>query len=234
MIHAEIARRTRIPKSSLTQLLSNLAERGYIETVQDSSAVRLGDAAFTLARRGKGTRELVELARPYMEKLTASTGESSGLSLLTNDMAERVCSVDSAQAVLYAMHVGVRAPLYANSGGKIFLAWMTNAEREAYFNRVKLVPLTDRTILSIAALRRELQLVRTEGIARSVGEFTPGIVGVAAPIKDIHDRVFAAVGVAFPSARYTEARLNKISLALRTCAEAISAHAGQWGLAIRF
>jgi len=172
MTHAEIARRNRIPKSSLTHLLRNLAERGYAEAMEGSLAFRLGDGAFALARRGAHTRELVELARPCLERLTAATGESSGMSLLHDDMAERICSVDSTHAVLYAMHVGVRAPLYANSGGKIFLAWMTAAEREAYFSRVKLVPLTDRTILSLGVLRRQLQRIRTEGFAYSMGEFT--------------------------------------------------------------
>lgn len=222
MTHAEIGRRTGIPKSSLTQLLRNLAERGYLEAVEGSLAFRLGDGAFAVARRGARTRELVDIARPHMEKLTASTGESSGLSLLNDDMAERVCSVDSTQAVLYAMHVGVRAPLYANSGGKIFLAWMTSAEREAYFSRVKLVALTGETILSLATLRRQLQRIRTEGIARSIGEFTPGIVGVAAPILDIHGHVFASVGVALPAARFDDTRSKSITQALHTCAMAIA------------
>jgi DNA-binding IclR family transcriptional regulator len=229
MTHAEIGRRTNIPKSSLTQLLRNLADRGYDEPVEGSLAFRLGDGAFAVARRGAHTRELVELARPHMEQLTATTWESSGLSVLNDDMAERVCSVDSTHAVLYAMHVGVRAPLYANSAGKIFLAWMTTAEREAYFRRVRLVPLTDRTILSLAALRRQLHRIKSEGIACSMGEFTPGIVGIATPILDLHGRVFAAVGVALPAARFDDARRPVIENALRVCAQAIGKQAERRG-----
>ena len=129
-----------------------------------------------------GARELVDIARPHMERLTAATEESSGLSLLNDDMAERVCSFDSTQAVLYGTHVGVRAPVCANPGGKIFLVWMTTAEREAYFSRVKLVALTGEAILSLAALRRQLQRIRAAGIARSMGDFTPGIVGLSVAI----------------------------------------------------
>ncbi|MDM0048820.1 IclR family transcriptional regulator [Variovorax sp. J22R115] len=227
MTHAEIGRRTAIPKSSLTQLLRNLAERGYVEPLEGSAAFRLGDGAFAVARRGARTRELVDYARPFLEQLTAATGESSGLSLLNDDMAERICSVDSSHAVLYAMHVGVRAPLYANSGGKIFLAWMAAAEREAYFRRVKLVPLTNKTILSIAALHRQLHRIKSEGIASSIGEFTPGIVGVAAPILDIHGKAVAAVGVALPSARFDDTRQRLIEQALRNCAQAIGAQASR-------
>lgn len=221
MTHAEIGRRTSIPKSSLTQLLRNLAGRGYVEILDGALTFRLGDGAFAVARRGAHTRELVELARPYMEQLTALTGESSGLSLLNDDMAERVCSVDSSHAVLYAMHVGVRAPLYANSGGKLFLAWMTPPELDAYFRRVALVPLTDRTIRSISILRRQLLRIRSDGIACSIGEFTPGIVGVAAPLLDVHGRAFAAVGVALPAARFDDAHRKAIEQALRDCAKAI-------------
>nr|WP_315593823.1 IclR family transcriptional regulator [uncultured Cupriavidus sp.] len=232
MTHAEIARRTGIPKSSLTQLLNNLDARGYVEQVQNSNAIRLGEGAFSLARRGRGTRELVEIAYPHMERLTAATGESSALSLLNDDMAERVCSVNSSQAVLYAMHVGVRAPLYAHSAGKTLLAWMSTAEREDYFQRIKLARLTDRTILSMAELRRQVQQIRATGIATSMGEFTPGIVGVAAPVRDIHGRVFASVGVAFPAARFSEARMNELEQALRTCSAAIGREAEERNLTV--
>ena len=222
MTHAEIARRTGIPKSSLSGLLTNLVERGYAESIEGPASYRLGDGAYALARQGARIRELVITAQQHLETLTAVTGESSGLSLLREDMAERVSSADSSHAVLYGMHVGTRAPLYANSAGKVFLAWMTVAEREAYFDRVKLAPLTQNTILSVAVLRRQMNQIRAEGVARSVGEFTPGIVGVAVPVLDAHGKLLASVGVALPASRFDDAHRQRIEKALLRSAAAIA------------
>lgn len=221
LTHAEIARRTGIPKSSLTGLLRNLLRRGYVDTGEGTSAVRLGDGAFELVRRGDGTRELVRVALPHMEALTRATGESSGLSILNGDTAERVANVESEKARFYAMHVGVRAPLYAHSGGKVFLAWMSAAEREAYLARTPLKPLTGQTILSAAVLRKQLARVRSDGFACSMSEFTPGIVGVAVPVKDVLRKVFCAVGVALPSERFGDGPSRRIVQALALCASAI-------------
>jgi DNA-binding IclR family transcriptional regulator len=121
------------------------------------------------------------------------------------------------------VHVGVLAPLYANSAGKVLLAWMPAAEREAYLRRVQLQPRTEHTIRSVAVLRRQLQQVREEGVAWSMGEFTAGVVGVAMPVLDAHGRALAAVGVALPTERLDEARKARILQALQGAARAIAA-----------
>lgn len=110
MTHSEIARRTGIPKSSLSHLLRNLVIRGYVELNRDLQVFRLGEEAFSLARRGVKTRKLVEIAQPHLQVITDTTGESSGMYLLNEDKTERVCSVNSKHALLYALHVGVQAP----------------------------------------------------------------------------------------------------------------------------
>lgn len=222
MTHSEIARRLNVPKSSLSQLLRNLTVRGYVEMAEESQAYRLGEGSFALARRGGQTRELVALARPHLEVLTAATGESSGLYLLNKNMAERVCSVNSKNALLYALHEGVRAPLYAHSGGKIFLAWLSGNDRENYLRQIRLVPLTDKTIVSVSVLRRQLQRIRSEGIAYSMSEFTPGVIGVGVPIFNIHGRILATLGLALPAARFDRTRLSAFAEKLHIGAQAIS------------
>ena len=150
MTHAEIARRTGIPKSSLTPLLRNLVRRGYIEPLAHSQQFQLGEGTHALARRGAHNRELLRASGPWLQHLMQATGESAGLSVLRDDVAERIASSQSPTAVLYSVHVGVMQPLYASSAGKVLLAWMSSDEREAYLRRVKLLPRTGQTIRSAA------------------------------------------------------------------------------------
>ena len=222
MTHAELGRRTGIPKSSLTALLRNLAQRGYVDQLAHSQEFQLGEGAYALARRGAHSRDLVRCSEPSLQRLMRATGESAGLSVLRNDQAERIAAAESAKAVLYSVHVGVLQPLYASSAGKVLLAWMPAPEREAYLRRVKLQPRTDQTIRSTAVLRRQLQQVRDEALAWSFGEFTAGIVGMAVPVLDVHGRAVAAVGLAFPASRLDEARQKKLVAALHATAQEIA------------
>ncbi|WP_161567795.1 IclR family transcriptional regulator [Pigmentiphaga sp. H8] len=223
MTHAEIARRTGVPKSSLTALLHNLVGRGYIEQLQDTQQFQLGEGAYALARRGAHNRDLLRASEPWLQRLTHDTGESAGLSVLRNDMAERIASSQSPKAVLYSVHVGVMQPLYASSAGKVLLAWLPPAEREAYLQRVRLQPRTEQTIRSAAVLRRQLHQVREEGVAWSFSEFTVGIVGLAVPVLDVHGRALAALGFALPASRLDDTRKPKLELALRSAAAKITA-----------
>lgn len=223
MTHAELARRTGIPKSSLTQLLRTLVQRGYVEQPGESPQFQLGERAWDLARRGSDTRDLVRLGQPSLVKVMRGTGESAALSVLRNDMAERIASAETSRAVLYSVHVGVLAPLYANSAGKVLLAWMPAADREAYLRRVRLQPRTEHTLRSVAVLRRQLQEIREEGVAWSMGEFTAGVVGIAMPVLDAHRRALAAVGVALPMERLDDARKARILAALQASAHEIAA-----------
>ena len=52
----ELERRTAIPKSSLTHLLRNLVERGYVEQSADTTEYQLGERAYALASEA-GDRE---------------------------------------------------------------------------------------------------------------------------------------------------------------------------------
>jgi len=222
MTHGELARRAAIPKSSLTPLLRNLAQRGYVEQLAHTQEFQLGEGTYALARRGAHSRDLVRVSEPWLQQLMHATGESASVSVLREDMAERIASAESSKAVLYSMHVGVLQPLYATSAGKILLAWMPSAEREAYLQRVKLLPRTEQTIRSPAVLRRQLEAIREEGVAWSIGEFTAGITGLAMPVLDVHGRALAAVGVALPASRLDEPRKTKLLDAVRAAAQEIA------------
>lgn len=225
MTHAEIARRTGIPKSSLTALLHSLTQRGYVEQPAASVQFQLGEATHALARRGAHNRGLLHASGPWLQRLRDRTGESAGLSVLRDDMAERIASSQSPRAVLYSVHVGVMQPLYASSAGKVLLAWMPAADREAYLRRVKLQPRTDQTIRSVTVLRRQLQEIREEGVGWSFSEFTAGIVGLAVPVLDVHGRAVASLGLALPASRLDDQRKKRLVEQLRDTATRIAREA---------
>jgi len=220
--HSELSVRIAIPKSSLTQLLQTLESRAYVESLGPSGPYRLGSAAVNLIRRGLNVQRLVSGARPHMENLTAASGHSCGLNILSGDYVERIHGVTAPEAVGYAMHEGVRAPLYASSSGKLFLAHMKSRDVESYLDRVELRPITRRSVGSIIELRRQIKLAREEGVAYSKDEFTNGIVGFSVPVLNARSRMAASLGLVIPTGEF-DAKRNSLTLKLRATARLISA-----------
>ncbi len=220
--HTEIAQRTGIPKSSLTQILRNLVERNYVYMDPVNRRYQLGEGAYALARQGANITRMVQIAQPALDQLTESIQESSALYILQGDHTERICSARATRARLYSMHLGVRAPLYAASSGKMFLAMMSPEARETYLARVRFERLTDRTLQSATALRRQLPKIRQEQVAFSQGEFTTDVLGISVPVFNRDLAMIAAVGIAGPASRLLGTDMEDTLTALRRCATRIS------------
>lgn len=219
--HAELASRAGVPKSSLTQLLRTLQTRVYIESMGPNGPYRLGASAVNLIRHGQDIQRLVVGARPHMDRLALETRYSAGLNILRGDIVERILGVTAAEATGYAMHEGVRAPLYASSSGKLFLAHMKSEDMTSYLDRVQLRPITSHSLKSSSELRRQIWLAREEGVAYSRDEFTRGIVGVSVPVVSTHGRMMASLGLAVPSAEF-DAEKDNVLTHLRKSAHDIS------------
>ena len=99
---------------------------------------------------------------------------------------------------------------------------MPVVEREAYLSRIRLESFTKSTIKSKVELRRQVERVRNERMATSLGEFTSGVAGVSVPVLDSHGRALATVGVVLPLANLDERRLNQLVDTLHAAARQIA------------
>ena len=215
LTHTELADTLDIPKSSLTQLVGNLQARDYLTFTPGPNVYMLGPALMRLVRRGQIATDLPALAQPITDRITKLTGESSSLNLLRDDQVQRVCGVNASHPLQFSMTIGELAPLYAVSSGKILLALMPEAEREAYLARMKPRRITPHTITSLTTLRRELRAAARNGVAYSFEESAPGIVGSAVAVLDEERRPGGALTVAMPSVRDSARHRRTMLAALR-------------------
>jgi len=213
MSHSEIAEHLDIPKSSLSQLLHTLVLRGYLEFASDNRNYQLGKSFLMLVNQKQGTRDLKDLALPVLQELTQACGESSALNVLEGDEAVVSVTVLGPHRLVSHMREGDAAPLYATSGGKVLLAFLSPDQRDAYLARVQIRKVLPNSIGSVAALRAQLVQVRKEGVGYSMEEYTLGIVGLAVPVfVNTNAPAVAALNVAIPAARF-DAKLKETSIA---------------------
>ena len=69
---------------------------------------------------------------------------------------------------------------------------------------------TERTIVDLESMRKELQLVRERGYALNVGEWKNSVRGAGAPIFDHEGKVIAALSLSGPAQRFSLERLEEI------------------------
>jgi DNA-binding IclR family transcriptional regulator len=216
LLHSEIAAELGIPKSSLTQLLRNLENRGYLVFTPGANTYAPGPAIAKLASGLRVSFDIASIAQPIIDTVAKRVQETTSVSVLRGTEVERVATANAVQRPLrYWMTVGERMPLHATSAGKAIMAFLPAKDRDEIIAALPLSKTTSKTIGSIAALRGELKRVVEEKVAYSNEEFELGVFGISVPILDSKQRPIASLGVVFPSVRDTSAHRNAILKALR-------------------
>jgi DNA-binding IclR family transcriptional regulator len=141
------------------------------------------------------------------------------------DGMQRLCieTLESLQFLKASMPIGSRSPLYAGASSKCLLAFSSPDFIDSYLRKAELAPLTEDTIRDKMALLAELEQVRVQGYAASLGERNPGLGSLSAPIFNHRGILQAALSLAIPEIRYAQEPHRRFCLTqLLQAAEAIS------------
>ena len=216
----ELAAATGLAKSTTSRLLVAL-ERGGLVRRDDDGRFRPGDVFVRYAWRGGAEAGLVEVARPFLDRLGAETGETVNLGVARDGLVEQIAQVDSKYLIGGTNWVGRPVPLHCAALGKVLLAYGA-----APLPPGRLEARTSRTLTSRAALEENLRQVRRCGYAVTDEELEPGLVAVAAPVFRDGAVVVAALSVSAPASRLTPARIPAVAAQCVTQALALSAVLG--------
>ncbi len=199
---AELVEATGLTRPTTHRLAVALERHGLFARNADGRFVLGGRlAAWGKAASGR----IVDDARPVLAALVARTGESAQLYVREGD--HRVCLAvhDRLSGGLRdTVALGAVMPLTRGSGGKVLLAWATDAER-----------------FEVAAAA--LATVRRRGWAESVGEREAGVASVSAPVRGIGGEVAAAVSVSGPIERLGQHPGRRLARAVVEAAERLAA-----------
>jgi IclR family pca regulon transcriptional regulator len=79
--------------------------------------------------------------------------------------------------------------------GRVLLAGLDAEELERYLERLRLKPLTTRTVGDVQELRAVVEQTRSQGFALVDQELEEGLRSVGVPIRDPSGRVIAGVAI---------------------------------------
>ncbi|WP_372624120.1 IclR family transcriptional regulator [Falsiroseomonas sp.] len=138
---------------------------------------------------------------PPMRRLAEETGFTGLLCLLFSGTVMCVDDVPASGAPAGLFSRGQRRPLFAGAASKVILAHLPPHRLRALFAR-------HRTTIAAAGLgadwdafRAALRGIREAGHCVTIGEFQPGVLGIAAPLFNAEGGVLGSIGIAAEAAR---------------------------------
>lgn len=197
---SEAARRVRLPKSTVARLLATLEATEAVERVEEGRMYRLGPMIQRLSAAAGGPAQLAAFARPYMEKLTAFTGEAAGISIPDGYRVHYIDQTEATHPVQVRDWTGELIPMHLVSSGLVIMAHWPQEQTDRYLLRA-LEATTSNSVTDEKAIRERLSEIRSRGYIWGFEELVEGINSVAAPVFE-KDTITAAIHVHGPSYRF--------------------------------
>ncbi|MDT0316991.1 IclR family transcriptional regulator [Streptomyces millisiae] len=202
----ELSRRSGVPKASAYRLAQELVQWGLLERRGES--YQLGIRMFELGERVLASASLRAVARPLLTDLYTSTRATIHLAVLDGTHVLYLEKIAGGASIHSHSQVGGRLPAWCTATGKVLLAVsQSGREQTERLAETGLPSLTERTVVSVDALRRQLSIVAERGFALEVGETLSGYGSLAVPVIGEDGTVHAAVSATAPVAQVTAQRL---------------------------
>ena len=217
---AEAAASVGLDRTVAHRLVATLAARGYLQR-DSSGGYRLGPTCLALA---SAITDLRTTARPFLEELRNATGETVHVVVLSGREVVFLDGIESVHTLRVGSRTGRLLPAHATSVGKALLAALPPEQVRALYERADLVAVTGRTITDRDALERQLAAVRECGYATNHGESENGVGSIGVAVRNLAGEPRAALSVAMPLERWSEAAEEQAASVLKSAAAALGTH----------
>ncbi|WP_416416153.1 IclR family transcriptional regulator [Paenarthrobacter aromaticivorans] len=220
----EIAQKVNLHKSTVSRILTGLANAGYVERDEETGRFRLGLGLIALAGPLLADLDVRRAAHTDLEELAAATGETSAIVVWNGAEAIVVEEIPSPHQVKHTAAIGTRYNQYESSSVRVFLAQLP-------FDAVEQLLEAGRITHSAESgadgdYRGHLAVVREQGYAVNDGFSSFEEVGVSAEVRDFRDQVVGCIMLAAPRSRTGAVRIAAHVESVTAAARTVSARLG--------
>ena len=220
----EIAQKVNLHKSTVSRILTGLANVGYVERDEETGRFRLGLGLIGLAGPLLAELDVRRAAHDDLEKLTNATGETSALAVWNGVEAIVVEEFPSPHQVKHTAAIGTRYSEYESASVRVFLAQLPFEQAEQLLEAGRITRSTEPGPDSDD--RQHLATVKEQGYAVNDGLTSPEEVGIAAVVRDYRDEVVGCIVLSAPRSRTGADRIAVHSASVLAAARSVSARLG--------
>jgi DNA-binding IclR family transcriptional regulator len=223
--NAELARRTGLPKPTVTRLTYTLTRLGYLIPPDSSGDYRLHPHVLSLGYSVLAKLGVRQIARPLMQQLadysrgTVALGVRDGTSMIFVERSR------DRTVVTLPLEIGSRIPIATTSMGRAYLAGLPENARHLLLDEIRRSGPGEWWSAIQGGIDRELAQYKTTGYCISAGDWDPDVNAVGVPLV-LRDGTVLAFNCGGPSARIPKERLSDLGERLKNVARTVAAAQG--------
>ena len=224
LTNAELAKRTNLPRPTISRITATLTEIGCLSYVERLASYKLGGTAIAIGRVASANFDLLQVARPLMQRLADDSGLTVAIGTLEKNRMVYMDACQGPALIALQLKVGSRLPMLSTAMGRAFLATLPEDKRQRFLETHGPTDVDERQrgTLSIERAAGELQ---KRGFCIVAGDWYPDINGVAAPV--ITGEGYFVLNCGGPAYILPPERMvEEIGPRLAAIAKEISAHIG--------
>lgn len=228
----EISNELHLGLSTVYRILTTLKLQGYIIQNYQTSKYRIGIKLFELGCTAQSSinLNLIEIAMPYLKKLSKNTNETINLAILEGKEVIYISKIESPEILTTNIKIGTRLPAHCTALGKVLLAFLSNQEFIKLYNndKEKLPSLTPNSISSVEELKKHLKKIRIQRYAIDREEYKIGINCLGVPIMKNGNKAIGAISITGPASRFTLDEMEKLKNKLISISKEVSNQLGYY------
>lgn len=226
---AEVSKALELPKSSVFDITHTLVEKNMLSFDSEAKTYQLDLKSFEIGNSYLSGNSVHDTALPYLNDISAQTGETVFLAAENNGMIVYLDKVEGKSPARTTCSIGDRNAMYCTGLGKAILATHTLEEVRLITGGGALQARTPNTLSSFTELIKDLDLTRTRGYSIDNQEDNPYIFCIGCPIMDAGGKCAAAISISCIYTPALEDRLEFYTRLITTAAAEISHRLGYTG-----
>jgi IclR family transcriptional regulator, acetate operon repressor len=209
---AEISAALGWPRSSTFNLLTTLAQRGFLYEPRPRAGYYPTARWMSLLQKITETELLPDELCRVVDEVARLTGETVSIAAPAGTSVVLLYVVESSAVVRFTAEVGYQLPIHTTSAGRALLAQYSPSERASLLKKIRFEKFTDRSLMNAKDVEAELKRAATRGWHENVEGYATDLIGVAMPVG-LSDRYLSVV-VGGPSNRMRP-RIAQIAATLK-------------------
>lgn len=181
--NTELAKRTGMPKPTISRLTYTLTKLGYLGFSNERGQYHLGSGVLSLGNSLLSNLDVRKLARPAMRELAEHSQASVAIGIRDRLDMVYIETCRSSSAVTLRRDVGSRIPIATTAMGKALLCALSQTERDFLMDHIRLGN-EEKWPQIKASLEQAFKDYQDHGFCIAVGDWESNINAVGVPLID--------------------------------------------------
>ena len=216
---SELHEQLDIPKATVHRLCAQLEDQGYLQSRINGRGLLPGPRFHAISIGVLASSPYRAQRKAILSHLSGEIGETCNISIPDGNEMIYFERVETHWPVRVQLNVGSRVPVYCTSAGKMYLSTLSTAKQRRILEHTSREQNTPNTLVGIEELLEELNNTAERGYALDNEEYIEGMVALAVPVTDTHDRFYATLSCHAPCMRVSYSAIRDFLPLLQASAE---------------